>query len=68
MRDGLSIWQDQDPVHLTDTSYMEIGMVLLRGDEDDDEVFQPLKKLQQLESIVPVKPEQAAKAPPPTAS
>jgi len=45
---------------------MEIGMALFR----DDGVFQTLKKQQRLESVVPVvpaKPEQAAKAPPPTA-
>jgi len=68
--DGLSIWQDQDAVHLTDTAYMEIGMALLLGEKDDDEVFQPpKKKCQRLESVVPVvppKPEQAAKAPPPS--
>jgi len=37
---------------------------------EDDEVFQPPKKRQRLESVipvVPVKPDQAAKAPPPTA-
>jgi len=70
MSDGLSIWHDRDSVHLTDTAYMEIGMALLRGDEDDDEVFQPQKKRLRLESVVPVVPvkaEQAAKAPPPTA-
>jgi len=68
--DGLSIWRDDDPVHLTDAAYMEIGMSLLRGGEEDDEVFQPPKKRQRLESIIPAepaKPEQAAKAPPPTA-
>jgi len=42
--DGLSIWQDHDSVHLTDTTYMEISMALLRGDEDNNEVFQPPKK------------------------
>jgi len=49
---------------------MEIGMALLLGDEDDNDVFQPPKKRQRLERVVPVvpaKPEQAAKAPPPTA-
>ena len=67
--DGLSIWRDDD-VHLTDTAYMEIGMALLRGKDDDDDIFQPPKKQQRLESVVPAvpaKPEQAAKAPPPTA-
>jgi len=67
---GLSIWRDDDPVHLTDAAYMEIGMALLRGEEDDNNVFQLPKKRQRLESVVPVvpaKPEQAAKAPPPTA-
>jgi len=39
--DGLSIWRDDNTVHLTDTAYMEIGMALLRGEEDDDDVFQP---------------------------
>ena len=33
---GLSIWLDRDSVHLTDTAYMEIGMALLRGEEDED--------------------------------
>jgi hypothetical protein len=68
--DGGSIWRDDDPVHLTDAAYMEIGMALLRGKEEDDDVFKPPKKQQRLESVVPVvpaKPEQAAKAPPPTA-
>jgi hypothetical protein len=68
--DGLSIWRGDDPVHLTDTAYMEMGMSLLRGGEEDDEVFQPPKKRQRLESVIPAvqaKPEQAAKAPPPTA-
>jgi len=49
---------------------MEIGMALLRGEEDDDDVFQPPKKRQRLENVVPVvpaKPKQAAKAPAPTA-
>jgi len=47
-----------------DTTYMEIGMALLGGDDKDD-VFQPLKKRQCLESIVPdvlAKPKSAAKA------
>ena len=68
--DGLSIWRDDDPVHLTEAAYMEIGMSLLRGGEEEDKVFQTPKKCQRLESIVlevPAKPEQAAKAPPPTA-
>jgi len=70
MSDGLLIWQDRDPVHLTDTAYMEIGMVLLCGIDDDEDVFQPPKKRQRLESIVPVvpaKPENVAKTPLPTA-
>jgi len=48
---------------------MEIGVLLLRGDDDD--VFRPSKKRQRLESVVPavpVKPENATKAPPLTAS
>jgi len=68
--DGLSIWRDDDLVHLTDTAYMEIGMAILRGGDDEDDVFQPPKKRQRLESIVPAvqsKPEQAAKAAPPSA-
>jgi len=68
--DGLSIWRDDNPVYLTDAAYMEIGMSLLRDGEDDDDVFQPPKKHQRLESIVPAvptKPEQAGKAPSPTA-
>jgi len=67
---GLSIWRDDDPVHLMDAPYMEIGMAFLRGEEDNNDVFQPPKKRQRLESVVPVvpaKPEQAAKAPPPMA-
>jgi len=50
---------------------MEIGMSLPRRGEDDDNVFQPPKKRHRLESIVPTvpaKPEQAAKAPPPSAN
>ena len=42
--DGLSIWRDDDPVHLTDAAYMEIGMSLLCSSEDDNNVFQPPKK------------------------
>ena len=42
----VSIWLSQDPVHLTDTAYMEIGMSLLSGETDDD-VSQPPKKRQQ---------------------
>ena len=41
---GLSIWQDLDSVHLTDTAYMEIGMALLHSEEDNNDVFQPPKK------------------------
>jgi len=47
---------------------MKIGLSMLQG-EEDDEVFQPPKKRQRLESVVPavpVKPAAAAKAPPPT--
>jgi len=58
--DGLSIWQNRDPVHLTDTTYMEISMSL-QGDHDD-EVFQPPKMRQRLESMVPPKPANVAKA------
>ena len=65
--DGLSIWLSRYPVHLTDMAYMEIGMSLLQGDVND-EVFQPPKKRQRLESEVPAVPENSAKAPPPTAS
>jgi len=67
---GLSIWQNRDPVHLTDTAYMEIGMWLLQ-DDDNDEVFQLAKKRQRLETVVPAmlaKPASSAKAPPPMAS
>jgi len=49
---------------------MEIGMALIQGDNDND-VFQPPKKRQQLESVVPAvpaKPESAVKPPLPTAS
>jgi len=49
---------------------MEIGMSLLNGD-NDDELFQPLKKRQRLESMVPAvqaKTASAAKALPLTAS
>jgi len=70
LSDGLSIWQNRDPVHLTDTDYMEIGMSLLQGDNDDGD-FQPPKRRQRLESVVlavPAKPANVAKAPPPTAS
>jgi uncharacterized membrane protein YgcG len=68
--DGLSIWRDDDPVHLTDAAYMEIGMAIICGEEDNDDVFHPPNKQQWLESVVlvvPTKPEQAEKAPPPTA-
>jgi len=64
------VWRNDDPVHPKDDAYMEIGVALLRGNKDDDSVFQPPKKQQQLERIVPAvpaKPEQASKAPPKTA-
>ena len=51
--DGLSIWRDVDTIHLTDATYMEIGMALFCGREDDEDVFQPPKKRQRLESVVP---------------
>ena len=66
--DDLSIWLGWDPVHLTDAAYMRIGLSMVQG-EEDDEVFQPPRKRQRLESVVPVippTPAAAAKAPPAT--
>jgi len=62
--DGFSIWLSHDLLHLTDMAYIKIGMSLLKVD-DEDEVFQPPKKRQQLDSVVPAvsaKPASTAKA------
>jgi len=70
-RDGMSIWLDRDPVHMRDAAYLEIGMALLSSDVDDDDVFQPPRKRQGLESVVPVVQANAAtvaKQPPATPS